>query len=91
MLPARVSCSRRRLTPTSRGSHVIFAHPDGYAIVQALNRDVIGDPRAAFRRSASRRFICRTPGLWNSVQQTQGRDAGPQWDKEQFRTRAAVT
>ena len=33
--------------PTQRGSHVVFAHPEGYAVMQALiARGVIGDFRA---------------------------------------------
>jgi kynureninase len=33
--------------PTRRGSHVVFAHPEGYAVMQALiARGVIGDFRA---------------------------------------------
>ena len=33
--------------PTQRGSHVVFAHPEGHAVMQALiERDVIGDFRA---------------------------------------------
>src|SRR4029079_8552701 len=33
--------------PAERGSHVVFAHPDGYAIMQALiARGVVGDFRA---------------------------------------------
>ena len=33
--------------PAKRGSHVVFAHPDGYAVMQALiARGVIGDFRA---------------------------------------------
>jgi kynureninase len=33
--------------PEQRGSHVVFAHPEGYAVMQALiARGVIGDFRA---------------------------------------------
>jgi kynureninase len=33
--------------PGARGSHVVFAHPDGYAVMQALiARGVVGDFRA---------------------------------------------
>jgi kynureninase len=33
--------------PTQRGSHVVFAHPEGYALMQALiSRGVVGDFRA---------------------------------------------
>ena len=35
------------LDPAKRGSHVVFAHPEGYAVMQALiARGVIGDFRA---------------------------------------------
>ena len=49
-LIADICPSLRLVSPanvTERGSHVSFAHPDGYAIMQALiERGVIGDFRA---------------------------------------------
>ena len=41
------SASPRPRDPAQRGSHVVFAHPEGYAVMQALiARGVIGDFRA---------------------------------------------
>ena len=44
---ATKSASPRPRDPAQRGSHVVFAHPEGYAVMQALiARGVIGDFRA---------------------------------------------
>jgi kynureninase len=76
-----------------RGSHVVFAHPEGYAVVQALiARGVIGD----FRAPDLMRFGF-TP-LYNSFEDMvgaaeilsnilQSRD----WDQPRFKRRAKVT
>ena len=76
-----------------RGSHVIFAHPDGYAIVQALKaRGVIGDFRAPhFIRLGVAPITLSYADLWNGVQQIKAVMHAREWDQEQFRTRAAVT
>ncbi|HEY7005874.1 MAG TPA: kynureninase [Sphingomicrobium sp.] len=79
--------------PTQRGSHVVFAHPEGYAVMQALiARGVIGD----FRAPDLMRFGF-TP-LYNSYMDMVGA-AGiladilqtREWDQPRFKTRAKVT
>ena len=79
--------------PTQRGSHVVFAHAEGYAVMQALiARGVIGD----FRAPDLMRFGF-TP-LYNSYSDMvraaeiladilQSRE----WDQRRFKTRAKVT
>ena len=79
--------------PAQRGSHVVFAHPEGYAVMQALiARGVIGD----FRAPDLMRFGF-TP-LYNSFGEMvraamiladilQSRE----WDQPRFKTRAKVT
>jgi len=76
-----------------RGSHVSFAHPDGYAIIQALiARGVIGDFRAPdVVRFGLTPLYLRFADLWDAVDHLaavleQGEHAQPQ-----FRTRQRVT
>ncbi len=76
-----------------RGSHVVFAHPEGYAVMQALiARGVIGD----FRAPDLMRFGF-TP-LYNSFGEMVRAAAiladilkSREWDQPRFRTRAKVT
>jgi kynureninase len=76
-----------------RGSHVIFAHPEGYAIVQALKaRGVIGDFRAPhFVRLGIAPLYLSYLELWDAVERLQAVMDAREWDQEQFRVRAAVT
>jgi kynureninase len=76
-----------------RGSHVIFAHPEGYAVVQALKaRGVIGDFRAPnFIRLGIAPLYLSYVELWDAVQRFKTVMAAHEWDKPAFRTRAAVT
>jgi kynureninase len=76
-----------------RGSHVIFAHPDGYAIVQALKaRGVVGDFRAPnYIRLGIAPLYLSYAELWGAVQQLKRVLQGREWDQERFRVRAAVT
>ena len=79
--------------PRRRGSHVTFAHPEGYAVMQALiARGVIGD----FRAPDLMRFgfaplynsfgeIVRAAQILGEVLQTR------EWDQPRFRERARVT
>ena len=79
--------------PPLRGSHVTFAHPEGYAVMQALiARGVIGD----FRAPDLMRFgfaplynsfgeIVRAAQILGEVLQTR------EWDQPRFRKRAKVT
>jgi kynureninase len=79
--------------PEQRGSHVVFAHPEGYAVMQALiARGVIGD----FRSPDVMRFgfaplylsyadVAHAADTLADVLATRA------WDHAEFRMRAAVT
>lgn len=77
----------------ARGSHVIFAHPEGYAIVQALKaRGVIGDFRTPhFVRLGIAPLYLSYAELWEAVQRLKAVMDAREWDQERFRLRAAVT
>ncbi|MBU4433219.1 MAG: kynureninase [Alphaproteobacteria bacterium] len=79
--------------PAARGSHVSFAHPDGYAVMQALiARGVIGD----FRDPDAMRFGF-TPlylgyvDVWRAVQALKDILTSRAWDDPRYAARAAVT
>ncbi len=79
--------------PGARGSHVSFAHPDGYAVVQALiERGVVGD----FRAPDLMRFgfaplyngfadVSRAAEILGDILATR------EWDQPRFRKRRKVT
>jgi kynureninase len=79
--------------PTRRGSHVVFAHPNGYAVMQALiARGVIGD----FRAPDLIRFgfaplynthaeMVRAAEILADILATR------EWNQPRFQTRAKVT
>jgi kynureninase len=79
--------------PLKRGSHVVFAHPDGYAVMQALiARGVIGD----FRAPDLMRFgfaplynthaeMVRAAEILADILTT------GEWDRPRFKERAKVT
>lgn len=79
--------------PARRGSHVCFAHENGYAVMQALiERKVIGD----FRAPDLMRFgfaplynsaddVRRATEIMGEILESRA------WDQERFRTRAKVT
>jgi kynureninase len=77
----------------ARGSHVSFAHPDGYAIMQALiARGVIGD----FRAPDILRFGCtplylRFTDIWDAVEILAEVVASGEYRQARFNRRAAVT
>jgi kynureninase len=80
-------------SPAQRGSHVVFAHPQGYAVMQALiAHGVIGD----FRAPDLMRFGF-APLYNNHVEMVRAAEilAGVlttrEWDQPRFRTRAKVT
>jgi len=76
-----------------RGLHVSFAHPDGYAIVQALiARGVIGDFRDpdVMRFGFSPLFL-RHVDVWDAVETLREVLATRAWDRPEFQARAAVT
>jgi kynureninase len=76
-----------------RGSHVVFAHPEGYAVMQALiARGVIGDFRAPdLMRFGfaplynSRLDMVRAAEILADILATR------EWDQPRFKTRAKVT
>jgi kynureninase len=76
-----------------RGSHVSFAHPEGYAIMQALiARGVIGD----FRAPDTLRFgltplYLRFVDLWDAVEALRQVLESSEYDQARFRIRSAVT
>jgi kynureninase len=79
--------------PAARGSHIVFAHPEGYAIVQTLiGRGVIGD----FRGPDLMRFgfaplynsytdILRAADILGDIIST------GEWDQPRFKARSKVT
>ena len=79
--------------PAQRGSHVVFAHPEGYAVMQALiARGVIGD----FRAPDLMRFgfaplynsfaeVVRAAEILAEILDSR------EWDQPRFKTRAKVT
>jgi kynureninase len=89
---AEVSLASPR-DPAKRGSHVVFAHPEGYAVMQALiARGVIGD----FRAPDLMRFGFAP--LYNSrVEMVRAAEvlaqilASREWDQPRFKERAKVT
>jgi kynureninase len=79
--------------PSQRGSHVVFANPEGYAVMQALiTRGVVGDFRAPdlmrfgftplYTRYAD---VVRAAEILGDVLKSR------EWDQPRFRERAKVT
>ena len=79
--------------PAQRGSHVSFAHPEGYAVVQALiARNVIGDFRAtALMRFGFAPLYNSYEEAWAAAAALAGILASRDWDQEDFRQRRKVT
>jgi kynureninase len=77
----------------ARGSQVSFRHPEGYPIVQALiARGVIGDFRAPdILRFGFAPLYVSFVDVWNAVAQLKAVMAGQEWQRPEFRRRAAVT
>ena len=78
---------------TARGSHVSFAHPDAYALCQALiARGVIGDFRApdAIRFGFAPLYL-GFEDVWRAVDVLRDILASRQFDRPEFRIRGAVT
>lgn len=91
------NCSEfRLLTPrhaSERGSQVSFAHPEGYAIMQALiERGVIGDFRAPdVLRFGLAPLYVRYADVWDAVALLHGVMRGEAWRDERFQQRRSVT
>ena len=79
--------------PASRGSHVVFAHPDGYAVMQALiARGVIGDFRAPdLMRFGFTPLYTRYADVMGAAEILAGILQNREWDQPRFRARAKVT
>jgi kynureninase len=79
--------------PAERASHVSFAHPEGYAVMQALiARGVVGDFRAPDRmRFGFAPLYTRFADVWRAAEILGQILAGREWDQPRFRERAKVT
>jgi len=79
--------------PAKRGSHVVFAHPEGYAVMQALiARGVIGDFRAPdLMRFGFTPLYTRYFDVVRAAEILGGILSSREWDQPRFRARAKVT
>jgi kynureninase len=79
--------------PAERGSHVSFAHPEGYAVVQALiARGVIGDFRAPdLMRFGFAPLYNRFEEVWCAAEHLGDILETREWDQPRFRERSKVT
>jgi kynureninase len=79
--------------PATRASHVVFAHNDGYAMMQALiARGVIGDFRAPdLMRFGFAPLYTRFVDVWRAAAILGEIVATREWDQPRFRERAKVT
>ena len=76
-----------------RGSHVVFAHPNGYAVMQALiARGVIGDFRAPdLMRFGFAPLYNRFADIVRAAEGLADVLTSREWDQPRFMTRAKVT
>jgi kynureninase len=88
----RVSLASPR-DPMQRGSHVVFAHPESYAVMQALiARGVIGDFRAPdLMRFGFAPLYNRFAEALRAAEILAEILASGEWDQPRFRERAKVT
>jgi len=79
--------------PTQRGSHLVFAHPEGYAVMQALiARGVIGDFRAPdLMRFGFAPLYNRFVDMVRAAEILAGILEHHEWDQPRFKARARVT
>ncbi len=79
--------------PAERGSHVVFAHPEGYAVMQALiERGVIGDFRAPdLMRFGFAPLYTRFDDVWRAAEILSDILASRGWDEPRFIARKKVT
>jgi len=79
--------------PARRGSHVAFAHPDGYAVMQALiERGVIGDFRSPdILRFGFAPLYTRYEDVWRAVATLAEVLASECWSDPRYAVRAPVT
>jgi kynureninase len=79
--------------PEQRGSHVVFAHPEGYAVMQALiARGVIGDFRAPnLMRFGFCPLYNRFCGMVLAAGALEDILKSREWDQPRFKQRSKVT
>jgi len=79
--------------PQCRGSHVSFAHPRAYSIVQALAaRGVVGDFRAPdIMRFGIAPLYTRFVDIWDAAERLHAVLQTQAWQEPQFNERKAVT
>ncbi|MDQ3143781.1 MAG: kynureninase [Pseudomonadota bacterium] len=79
--------------PAQRGSHLVFAHPDAYAVMQALiERGLIGDFRAPdLVRFGFAPLYNGFANVWRAVDILADVLGRRSWDEPRFRRRARVT
>ena len=79
--------------PAARASHVVFAHPQGYAVMQALiARGVIGDFRAPdLMRFGFAPLYNRFEDSWRAAEILGEILQSREWDQPRFKERAKVT
>ncbi|HEX6660461.1 MAG TPA: kynureninase [Sphingomicrobium sp.] len=79
--------------PALRGSHVVFAHPQGYAVMQALiERGVIGDFRAPdLMRFGFTPLYTRFEDAWQAAEILSDILSSRAWDDPRFIARKKVT
>ena len=79
--------------PAERGSHIVFAHPEGYAVMQALiARGVIGDFRAPdLMRFGFAPLYNRFEDMVRAAEILSDILTAREWDQPRFRQRAKVT
>jgi kynureninase len=77
----------------ARGLHVSFAHPQGYALVQAMMaRGIVGDFRAPdIARFGFSPLFLSYAQAWDAAKALAEVLANRAWDRPQFQQRAAVT
>jgi kynureninase len=78
---------------SQRGGHVSVRHTEGYAVVQALiARGIIADFRApdCMRFGVSPPFL-RYTDVWDAMDVLESVLKSGEWDRSEFKTRAAVT
>ena len=79
--------------PAQRGSHVSFAHPEGYAVIQALiARGVIGDFRAPdLMRFGFAPLYNSFEEMWRAAEHLGDILETREWDQALFKQRSKVT
>ena len=79
--------------PAQRASHVVFAHPQGYAVMQALiARGVIGDFRPPdLMRFGFTPLYTRFEDVWRAADILASILASREWDQPRFLERKTVT